>query len=196
MAGQDNSCGPAGPVGSAFTYPLVGLYALMLSAAGLPLYIHLPQFAAVELGINLGALGVILLAIRLFDLLQDPVIGWAIDRWPGAQGAFAGAAALGLAAGFPLLFGLERGEDVAPRLVVTLLLLYTAYSLGSILLYSRSTSFARRPGADELVVVATYREGARLRACFWRPSRPPRWLLLGQGRPATRHSAWPLALSR
>ena len=51
---------------------------------------------------------------------------------------------------------------MTPRLVASLLLLYTAYSLGSILLYSRSTSFARRPGDDELVVVATYREGGAL----------------------------------
>lgn len=192
MAGQDNSCGPAGPVGSAFTYPLVGLYALMLSAAGLPLYIHLPQFAAVELGINLGALGVILLAIRLFDLLQDPVIGWAIDRWPGAQGAFAGAAALGLAAGFPLLFGLERGEDVTPRLVASLLLLYTAYSLGSILLYSRSTSFARRPGANELVVVATYREGGALAGVLLAAIAPAALVALGAG--ASGYPAFGLAL--
>ena len=70
-------------------YPRVSLYALMLAAAGIPLYIHLPRFAAVNLGIGLGAIGTILLLIRLIDLVQDPLIGWAIDRWPKAQSLFA-----------------------------------------------------------------------------------------------------------
>lgn len=163
------------------TYPLVSLYALMLAAAGLPLYIHLPQFAAVQLGINLGALGVILLAIRLVDLLQDPVIGWAIDRWPRAQAGFALAAALGLAVGFPLLFGLQPGAQIIPQLIGCLVLLYTSYSLGSILLYSRSTSLARKSGAAELVVVATYREGGALLGVLIAAIAPAGLVALGAG---------------
>ena len=88
-------------------YPRVSLYALMLAAAGIPLYIHLPRFAAVNLGIGLGVIGTVLLVIRLVDLIQDPLIGWAIDRWPRAQALFATLAALGLAVGFPLLFSLS-----------------------------------------------------------------------------------------
>lgn len=67
----------------------ISLYAMMLAAAGIPLYIHLPRFASVNLGIGLGALGTILLLIRLVDLVQDPLIGWSIDRWPAAQLGFA-----------------------------------------------------------------------------------------------------------
>ena len=169
----------AHPDGGAMTYPLVSLYALMLAAAGLPLYIHLPQFASVQLGINLAALGVILLVVRLFDLVQDPVIGWIIDRWPRAQGIFGLAAALGLAAGFPLLFGLERGEQVVMQLVACLLLLYTSYSLGSILLYSRSASLARRPGPAELVTVATYREVGSLAGVVLAAIAPSALVALG-----------------
>ena len=112
-------------------YPRVSLYALMLAAAGIPLYIHLPRFASVELGIGLGAIGTILLALRLIDLVQDPLIGWAIDRWPGAQAGFACAAAAGLGIGFPLLFMTEAGQGAAPRLVAVLILLFSAYSLGN-----------------------------------------------------------------
>jgi hypothetical protein len=46
-------------------YPRVSLYALMLAASGIPLYIHLPRFAATELGIGLATIGSLLLAIRL-----------------------------------------------------------------------------------------------------------------------------------
>ena len=139
-------------------YPRVSLYALMLAAAGIPLYIHLPRFAAVNLEVGLGTIGVILLAIRLIDLVQDPLIGWAIDRWPQAQSLFAIAAAAGLAVGFPLLFSLHAGPWLVAQLVAILVLLFSAYSLGMILLYGRSATLARRPDRAELVKVATYRE--------------------------------------
>ena len=90
-------------------YPRVSLYAAMLAATGIPLYIHLPQFASVNLGMGLGTIGLILLVIRLMDLVQDPVIGWTIDRWPKAQAAFAMTAAAGLAVGYPVLFSLKPG---------------------------------------------------------------------------------------
>ena len=171
----------AGQASGALTYPRVALYAVMLSAAGLPLYIHLPQFAAVNLGIDLAALGVLLLAIRLVDLVQDPVIGWAIDRFPRAQGGFALASALGLGLGFPLLFGLTPGPHVTWQLLACLLLLYTAYSLGSILLYGRSSTLARRRGAAELVLLATWREVGALAGVLLAASAPALLLALGAG---------------
>jgi GPH family glycoside/pentoside/hexuronide:cation symporter len=143
-------------------YPRVSLYALMLAAAGIPLYIHLPQFAAINLGLGLGTIGVILLAIRVVDMVQDPFIGWAIDRWPGAQAAFAMLAAAGLAVGFPMLFWLEPGPGVAWRLTAVLVGLFSAYSLGSILLYGRSATLAARPDPAALLTLAAWREGGML----------------------------------
>ena len=143
-------------------YPRVSLYALMLAAAGIPLYIHLPRFAAVNLGIGLGAIGTILLLIRLIDLIQDPLIGWAIDRWPKAQSLFAILAAVGLAIGFPLLFTPRAGPNVFVELILTLILLFSAYSLGMILLYGRSATLAIRPEATELMTLAAFREGGML----------------------------------
>ncbi|AHD02090.1 MFS transporter [Leisingera methylohalidivorans] len=143
-------------------YPRVSLFAMMLASAGIPLYIHLPQFAAVELGIGLGALGGILLAIRLVDLVQDPLIGWIVDRWPGAQLKFAMLAAGGLALGFPLLFSLTPGPGVILQLVLVLIGLFTAYSLGMILLYGRSATLAARAEPRELLTLAGFREGGML----------------------------------
>lgn len=178
---MENAATRALAVGGPLTYPRVSLYAVMLAAAGLPLYIHLPQFASVQLGIDLGTLGVLLLAIRLVDLVQDPVIGWMIDRWPGAQGGFALAAALGLALGFPLLFGLVAGPHVVLRLAACLMLLYTSYSLGSILLYSRSATLARRPGAAELVTLATWREVGSLAGVLLAAAAPTALVAMGAG---------------
>jgi glycoside/pentoside/hexuronide:cation symporter, GPH family len=55
--------------------------AMPLAFAGLPLYIHVPDFYTRDLGMNIGILGAVLLAIRLFDAVQDPVIGYLTDRY-------------------------------------------------------------------------------------------------------------------
>ncbi|MTI01499.1 MFS transporter [Roseibium sp. RKSG952] len=167
-------------------YPRVSLYALMLAAAGIPLYIHLPRFAAVNLGIGLGVIGTVLLIIRLVDLVQDPLIGWAIDRWPDAQTLFAAAAAIGLAVGFPLLFMLTDGAGLG-TLIAILVLLFSAYSLGTILLYGRSATLAKRPDPKELMTLAAYREGGQLTGVILAASAPALFVTLGasaQGYPA------------
>lgn len=171
----------------------VALYALMLSAAGIPLYIHLPQFATVHLGLGLSALGVLLLAIRLVDLVQDPVIGWAIDRWPGAQRGFALAAGLGLALGFPLLFLTEPGPWLWLRLVAVLVILFTAFSLGTILLYSRSATLADSPAPPALVRLAVWREGGAFAGVILAAILPT--LLVAMGAASGGYTAYGLVLA-
>ena len=162
-------------------YPRVSLYALMLAAAGIPLYIHLPQFASINLGIGLGTIGVILLAIRVIDLVQDPLIGWAIDRWPQWQSGFAITAALGLAVGFPALFSLEAGPYVIAKLCVILVLLFSAYSLGTILLYGRSATLALRPAPEALMTLAGFREGGMLAGVIIAAIAPAVLIAMGAG---------------
>ncbi|MCI2398954.1 MFS transporter [Aliiroseovarius subalbicans] len=162
-------------------YPRVSLYALMLAAAGIPLYIHLPRFASVNLGIGLGTIGTILLVIRLVDLVQDPLIGWAVDRWPRAQSLFAAAAALGLAIGFPMLFAPRSGPYVLPQLVAILVLLFSAYSLGMILLYGRSATLAKAPTPRDLMTLAAFREGGMLAGVVIAAIAPTLFVTLGAG---------------
>ncbi len=59
-----------------------GFLALPLAFAGLPLYIHAPDFYTRDLGLSLGLIGAILLFIRLFDAVQDPIIGYLSDKYP------------------------------------------------------------------------------------------------------------------
>lgn len=165
----------------------------MLAAAGLPLYIHLPRFASVELGIGLGALGSILLVLRLVDLVQDPILGWMVDRWPHAQTLFAALAALGLMLGFPLLFSMTAATASLPRLALTLILLFTAYSLGMILLYGRSTTLARRQNTQELVTVAAYREAGLLIGVVCAASAPAALSALGAAGAGYPAFGWVLA---
>lgn len=162
-------------------YPRVSLYALMLASAGIPLYIHLPQFASTSLGIGLGTLGAVLLAIRVFDFIQDPLIGWIVDRWPQAQVLLALTAAGGLAIGFPLLFGLQAGPFVLLKLVLILVLLFSAYSLGMILLYGRSATLAKSADPQALMTLAAYREGGMLAGVILAALAPAVLITLGAG---------------
>jgi Na+/melibiose symporter-like transporter len=139
-------------------YPRVSLYALMLATAGIPLYIHLPRFASVELGMSLGLLGAILLTIRVFDFVQDPFLGALADRFPHWQSRLAMGAALALAIGFPVLFALGPGQIGA--LILVLMLLFTGYSLGSILLYGRAQSLLLHPSHQ--MRLATWREAGQI----------------------------------
>jgi GPH family glycoside/pentoside/hexuronide:cation symporter len=59
-----------------------GAVALPLAALTLPLYLVVPTFYAEALGVPLAGVGAVLLAVRIFDALNDPVIGWFADAWP------------------------------------------------------------------------------------------------------------------
>ncbi len=53
------------------------LFAALIAAAGLPIYIHAPKFYVDEYGVSLAALGVVLFGLRLLDVVQDPALGLA-----------------------------------------------------------------------------------------------------------------------
>ena len=138
----------------------VSLFALMLAAAGLPLYIHLPAYASGELGMNLGALGGLLIGLRVLDFVQDPLLGRMVDSFPNARALFAALALLGLGLSFALVFTFLPAAGQLFWLILGLALLFTAHSLGSILFYGQSTALAG--GEAGLVKLAAYREGGSL----------------------------------
>ncbi len=81
-----------------------GLCALPLAFASLPIYVHAPEFYAVEFSLSLGTLGLLLLLIRALDAVQDPLLGWVIDRHPAARASLTLAAMLLFALSFAALF--------------------------------------------------------------------------------------------
>jgi hypothetical protein len=56
------------------------VFAAMIAAAGLPIYIHAPKVYAETHGLSLGALGLVLALLRLIDVVQDPFLGWPGQR--------------------------------------------------------------------------------------------------------------------
>lgn len=131
------------PAGTLFR---LGLFSAMLASAGLPLYVHLPRFAGSGLGLSLTTLAAALIAMRIFDLLQDPLIGRAIDRFPRQRPAFAAAASGGLGLGFVMLFSVPPPIAPAAWLVLSLAVLFTAFSTATILVYGQGTALAGRAG--------------------------------------------------
>ncbi|KAA2313429.1 hypothetical protein DL237_12285 [Pseudooceanicola sediminis] len=119
-------------------------FAAMLSVAGLPLYIHLPRFAGAELGLSLSTVGFILIAIRVLDVVEDPALGWMVDRWPRARPVFAGLACAALGGGFLLLFSVPPPIDPVVWVTGLLVGIFTAYSLATILLYGQTEAIARQ----------------------------------------------------
>ncbi|MFD0917453.1 MFS transporter [Pseudahrensia aquimaris] len=63
-----------------------GLPAISLAALTLPLYVVVPTFYAESLKLPVEAIGLTLLFVRLFDAVNDPLIGWLSDRWRPAWG--------------------------------------------------------------------------------------------------------------
>lgn len=63
-----------------------GSLAFPLAGAFIALQVIVPTFYAQALGLKLAAVGAILLAARLWDLLTDPLVGYLSDRTPPALG--------------------------------------------------------------------------------------------------------------
>ncbi|WP_137700048.1 MFS transporter [Marimonas lutisalis] len=160
-------------------YWQVSLFAMLLAAAGLPLYIHLPRYATAQMGLDMSTVGGLLIALRAVDFVQDPFLGRLIDRFPGARAVFAAVAAFGMAVGFLMLFTLPAPVDQEARLVLSLVLVFTAYSLGSILFYGQSMAFAgSRAG---LMRLAGWREAGSLAGIILAAIAPMAFVLLGAG---------------
>lgn len=71
------------PTGRLSTGRLVayGLPAAPLAALTLPLYVLVPTYYTETLGLPLASVGLALVAVRVFDAVNDPVIGWLADRF-------------------------------------------------------------------------------------------------------------------
>ena len=145
----------------------ISLWAITLAAAGLPLYIHFPHFATMQLGLSLGWVGVMLTVLRIVDMAQDPLLGWLAQRGPFSQNTLARAVALGLGTGGFMLFAAPSliltltGSALSyPHLwsVIWLTVTFSAYSLGMILLYGQTQNWSGQTDIKGQFNVAKYRE--------------------------------------
>ncbi len=131
------------------------LLAFPLAFAGVPIYIHAPDYYARQGGLSLALIGLCLFLVRTLDALTDPLIGWWLDRHPARTRATAVLGSLLLVAGFALLFS-PLGLDSAIWFAGCLILVTLGYSILSIQLNSLGALWLRRPAAQ--VRLTTLRE--------------------------------------
>lgn len=108
-----------------------GAMALPLAFAGLPVYLHAPDFYATDLGVSLTGLGIVLLVLRLIDALQDPLIGSYSDRWSDYRSAILTFGAVLLGGGFWMVFS-PAGSLPLLWFAAAVLLCTTGFSIVSI----------------------------------------------------------------
>lgn len=110
---------------------LFALPCLGLAGIGLPLQVYLPPYYSADLGLNLSAVGVAFMVVRLLDIGIDPALGILMDRTRLPFGRFK----TWLSAGVPLLmlasvvlFFAKPGVT-ATQLAVGLALAYGGWSI-------------------------------------------------------------------
>jgi GPH family glycoside/pentoside/hexuronide:cation symporter len=109
-----------------FSYGLLGL---PLAFAALPIYVHVPRYYAETAGMELAALGAILLGARLLDAGIDPWLGWLADRV--SRPTMVAVALLPFAVGFVALLN-PPDAHVAPWLLGSLALTYLGFSAATV----------------------------------------------------------------
>lgn len=132
------------------------LFAALIAMAGLPIYIHAPKFYVDAYGVSLASLGGVLALLRLFDVVQDPVLGWMAEAGRARRGFWVAVAAGAMALAMVGLFAVT--PPVAPMLwfAVTLAVLFTAFSFLTIVFYGEGVGRALRL------------EGGHVRLAGWR----------------------------
>ena len=115
-----------------------GFIALPVAFAGFPLYVLAPDFYVTHHGLSLTYLGSLLLAIRLYDAVQDPLIGWFADRLHARFLAILAVAGFLVCAA---IFALFNASAFSPAVwfAVCMVVAISAYSVLTIVLGAQAT---------------------------------------------------------
>ncbi len=147
----------------------LGAYALfgaVLSGAGLPIYIYAPKFYADNYGVSLTALAVILFGLRLFDVVQDPILGWISERLGKLRNASVFFGGVVMAASMVGLFAVAPPIAPAIWFAITLVGLFTAFSFLSINFYAQGVAKANKIHGSHTRIAAWRETGALLGVCI------------------------------
>ena len=146
--------------------PAYAIFAAMLSAAGLPIYIHAPKYFVDEYGVSLVALGSVLFALRLLDVVQDPLFGRWSGRLGNRRGLAVSIACLIMALGMLGLFAIAPKLPPLMWFALMLTLVFSAFSFLTINFYAQGVVKASALGRYGHLKLARWREtGALFGVC-------------------------------
>ncbi len=151
-----------------------GVLAAPLAFAGMPLYIHAPDYYATEHAVSLSSIGVVLLCLRLIDAVQDPLIGRLSDRLHRHRSRIILFTTCLLVAGFYGLFQPVSGLPTLLWFAAMILLATTAFSTLSINLNTLGGLWTR--DTHQKTRITTYREAFGLVGLLLAVILPPVWM--------------------
>ncbi|MFG6498802.1 MFS transporter [Sulfitobacter sp. 1A13191] len=143
------------------------LFAALLAAAGLPIYIHAPKFYVDEYGVSLTALGSVLFGLRLLDVVQDPALGWLAQALRHKRGLAVTVAGAVMALAMLGLFAVPAPMAPVLWFALMLTLVFSAFSFLTICFYAQGVAKADSlPGAGHLTLARWRETGALLGVCL------------------------------
>lgn len=146
--------------------PAYSLFAAVLSGAGLPIYIYAPKYYADTFGVSLAALGALLFAMRLLDMIQDPVLGWISERLTRFKKPVISLTAIVMALSMIGLFAVAPPIDPLWWFGITVTGLFTAFSFLTINFYAQGVSKAGDNPQGHVRLAAWRESGALLGVCI------------------------------
>jgi probable glucitol transport protein GutA len=108
---------------------------LPLAAFGVALPVTLPEFYATHVGLELGVVATVFMAVRLIDIVFDPFLGWGMDKTRTRFGRYRPWMALAtpmLMLAALMMFVLVQPGAPAVYLFGWLLFLYLGFSIGTL----------------------------------------------------------------
>lgn len=149
-----------------YRMPAYAVFAALLASAGLPIYIHAPKFYVDQYGVSLAALGTVLFALRMLDVVQDPFFGRLSEAMRSRR-----AMSVVIASGIMALsmLALFAVPPMLPPLIwfaLTLTGVFSAFSFLTISFYAQGVVKAGRlPGQGHLMIARWRETGALLGVC-------------------------------
>ena len=161
--------------------PAWSLFAGVLASAGLPIYLFAPAFYAETYGVSLTTLGLLLFGLRLFDVVQDPALGWLAERLGKGKPLAVALAGLVLALSMLGLFAVT--PPIAPLIwfALTITGLFSAFSFLTIAFYGQGVAKAAAIDGGHVRLAAWRETGGLLGICI--AAVLPSVLLLVTGAP-------------
>lgn len=141
-------------------------FAAVLSAAGLPIYIHAPKFYVDMHGVTLAQLSLALFLLRLVDVVQDPLLGRLAEATRARRAAMVWVAGMAMAGAMAMLFAVPPLLPPIWWFALSLAALFSSFSFLTICFYAQGIAKAGQVPHGHLRVAAWRETGALLGVCL------------------------------